>query len=283
MRHLRTTMLGVALLASAPDIAQGQAMPGMTMGNAPSPAGDAAPPPVPDDHYADRQYPAAAIDAAYRRMMQEQGGQTFYQVSANLAEYQASRDHDGYRWDAEAWFGGDINRAELRSEGTGTIDQGTENAEVQALYSRAIGPWFNLEAGVRQDITPKPARTYATIGIEGLAPYMAQTEARLFVSTRGEVLARLEGWYDQRVTQRIVLQPRVELNFSAQDAPRRRIGSGLYDAELGLRLRYEITRRFAPYVGVSYEAQTGRTADYTRAAGKDPTSTSFVAGARFWF
>lgn len=283
MRHVRTAMAGVALLASAPDIALGQAMPGMAMGNAPTPDGNAAPPPVPDDHYADRQYPAGEIDAAYRRMMREQGGQTFDQVFANLAEYQASRDHDGYRWDAEAWFGGDINRAELRSEGTGTVDQGTENAEIQALYSRAIGPWFNLEAGVRQDITPRPARTYATIGIEGLAPYMAQTEARLFVSTRGEVLARLEGWYDQRVTQHIVLQPRIELNLSAQDTPRRRIGSGLYDAELGLRLRYEITRRFAPYVGVSCETQTGRTADYTRATGKDPTTTSFVAGARFWF
>jgi len=97
------------------------------------------------------------------------------------------------------------------------------------------------------------------------------------------VLGRLEGYYDQRITQRLILQPRVELNLSAQDVPEIRLGSGLTDAELGLRLRYEISRQFAPYIGVSYEAKTGRTADFARADGKDPTTTSFVAGVRFWF
>jgi copper resistance protein B len=158
-----------------------------------------------------------------------------------------------------------------------------ESAEVQALYSRAIGPYFNLQAGVRHDFQPAPTRTYATIGFEGLAPYMFEVEGALFISDKGDVLGRLEGYYDQRLTQRLILQPRIEFNLSAQDVPESRLGSGLTNAELGLRLRYEISRQFAPYVGVSYEAKTGRTADFAHADGREPTTTSFVAGVRFWF
>uniref|UniRef100_UPI00258902F2 copper resistance protein B n=1 Tax=Pseudomonas sp. TaxID=306 RepID=UPI00258902F2 len=115
-----------------------------------------------------------------------------------------------------------------------------EEGEVQALYSRAVGPYFNLQAGVRQDFRRGPDRTYATVGFEGLAPYWFDVEGALFLSDRGDVLGRLEGYYDQRMTQRLVLQPRVELNLSAQDVPSSNIGSGVTDAEAGLRLRYEI-------------------------------------------
>lgn len=216
-------------------------------------------------------------------MMREQGGQTLYQVMFNLAEVQARAGRDGYRWDGEAWVGGDINRLWLKSEGEGAFRESVESAEVQALYSRAIGPYFNVQAGVRHDFQPSPTRTYATVGFEGLAPYMFEVEGALFLSNKGEVLGRLEGYYDQRLTQRLILQPRVEFNLSAQDVPEIRLGSGLTDAELGLRLRYEVSRQFAPYVGVSYQAKTGRTADFARADGKDPTTTSFVAGVRFWF
>jgi copper resistance protein B len=216
-------------------------------------------------------------------MMREQGGQIMHQVLFNLAEAQVRDGKDGYRWDGEAWLGGDINRAVVKSEGSGSFGERIEAAEVQVLYSRAIGPYFDLQAGLRHDFAPTPTRTYAAIGVEGLAAYMFDVEAAAFLSTEGEVLGRLEGWYDQRITQRLVLQPRVELNLSAQDVPEIGTGTGLVDAELGLRLRYEIAREFAPYVGISYEAKTGRTADYARAAGKDPTSTSFVAGVRFWF
>ena len=171
----------------------------------------------------------------------------------------------------------------MKTEGEGEFGREIESAEVQALYSRAIGPYFNLQGGVRQDLGPSPKRTYATVGFEGLAPYMFEVEGALFLSTKGDLLGRLEGYYDQRITQRLVLQPRVEFNLAAQDVPENGIGRGLTDAELGLRLRYEIRRQFAPYVGVSYLAQTGRTADFTRAQGKDPTTTSFVAGVRVWF
>ncbi|MES2095923.1 MAG: copper resistance protein B [Pseudomonadota bacterium] len=261
----------------------GGSMAGMEMTGTALPAGEAPAPPVPTDHYADRLFPATEMSRSRRDMMREQGGRPFGTVLFNLAEYQFRNGRDGYRWDGEGWFGGDINRLTVKTEGEGTFREGVDGAEVQALYSRAVGPYFNLQAGVRHDFRPIPTRTYATLGFEGLAPYMFEVEGAAFISPQGDVLARLEGYYDQRITQRLILQPRVEFNLAAQNMPRQRIGAGLTDAELGLRLRYEITRRFAPYVGVSYEAKTGRTADYARAEGQRPTSTSLVAGVRVGF
>ncbi|MBO9582035.1 MAG: copper resistance protein B [Sphingobium sp.] len=247
------------------------------------PAGDAAAPPPPMDHYADRQFPPAEMARARARMMREQGGRTLSQVMFNLAEYRAQKGGDSYHWDGEAWVGGDVDRLWLKSEGEGTFGDRLESGEAQALYSRAIDPFFNLQAGVRHDFGRGPKRTYATVGVEGLAPYMFEVEGALFLSTKGDLLGRLEGYYDQRITQRLILQPRVELNLSAQDVPESRIGAGLVDTELGLRLRYEVRRQLAPYVGISYEAKTGRTADFARADGEGPSRTSFVAGVRFWF
>lgn len=261
----------------------GMAMPGVEQTGTALPAGNAPAPAPPTDHYADRFFPNDNMEHGRAALMRQEGGQNFYQVMFNLAEFQARQGHDGYRWDGEAWFGGDINRLWVKTEGDGAFRQGVENAEVQALYSRAIGPYFNLQAGVRHDFQPPPTRTYATVGFEGLAPYMFEVNGALFLSNKGDLLGRLEGYYDQRITQRLILQPRVELNLAAQDVPETRLGAGLTDAELGLRLRYELRRQFAPYVGVSYLAQTGRTADFTRAEGKKPQTTSFVAGVRFWF
>lgn len=259
------------------------AMPSGDQAGTDLPAGSAPAPTPPMDHYADRQFPKADMAHARDMMMRESGGQTMATVMFNLAEYQARRGRDGYRWDGEAWLGGDINRLTIKSEGEGVLRQGVEAAEVQALYSRAIGPYFNLQAGVRHDFRPSPSRTYAVIGFEGLAPYWFEVEGAAFLSDKGDVFGRLEGYYDQRITQRVVLQPRIELNLSAQDVPENRIGAGLSSAELGLRLRYEVTRQFAPYVGISHEAKIGQTARYARANGDDPTTTSFVAGMRIWF
>lgn len=264
------------------------AMPGMAMPEPEAtgtdlPPGDAPAPAPPTDHYAARFFSHDEIERAHRAMMREQGGRNFSTVMFNLAEYQFRNGRDGYRWDGEAWFGGDINRLTLKSEGEGAFREGVDSAEIQALYSRAIGPYFNLQAGVRHDFQPSPTRTYATVGFEGLSPYLFEVEGAAFVSEKGDVLGRLEGYYDQRITQKLILQPRVELNLSAQDVPENRLGAGLTNAELGLRLRYEVVREFGPYVGISYDAKTGRTADFARADGKDSTSTSFVAGVHFWF
>ena len=259
-------------------------MPGMNQGARSSPPiGSAPPPAAPSDHYADRDYPKADMERARNAMMKEQGGQLNYLFMLNLNEVQLYQGQAGYRWDGEAWFGGDINRLTLKSEGTANFRNGFSDAEVQALYSRAIDPYFNLQAGVRQDLASKLHETYGAFGFEGLAPYWFEVSGAAFVSTRGHVLGRLEGYYDQNITQRLILQPRVELNFAAQNVPEDEIGVGLINAELGLRLRYEITREIAPYIGVSYDTKVGQTAAYASQDGKPVSNVSFVAGLRVWF
>lgn len=247
------------------------------------PAGDAPPPPQPTTWAADGAHDPADMARVRAALWKEHGGATLSQLMFNLAEYRMHKGRDGFRWDGEAWMGGDINRVVIRTEGEATAGKGVDSAEIQALYSRAIGPYFNLQAGVRQDITPHPARTYASIGVEGLAPYWFDVEATLFLSNKGDMLGRVEGYYDQRITQRLILQPRVELNLAAQDVAENGIGAGLSDAELGLRLRYEIAREFAPYIGISHDRKFGDTARFARALGEERSSTSFVTGIRFWF
>lgn len=247
------------------------------------PPGEAPAPPPPADWYADRVFPKDAMEHSRHAMMIENGAQKVGFVSLNLAEYQARKGRDGFRWEGEAWYGGDINRLTLKSEGETAFGEGIESGEAQALYSRAIGPYFNAQAGVRQDFGHGPDRTYATVGFEGLAPYWFEVEGALFLSNKGDLLARLEGSYDQRITQKLILQPMVEVNFAAQDVPESGIGSGLSDLELGLRLRYEIVREFAPYVGVEWGRKVGDTARFARASDEDADSVSLVAGLKLWF
>lgn len=245
--------------------------------------GDTPAPAPPTDHAADSVFGADQMASSRAMLRHENGGMPAYSVVFNLAEYRVQKRGDAYRWDGEGWFGGDINRFVVKTEGEGAVRGGLENGEVQALYSRALDPWFNLQAGVRHDFKPGPARTYATIGFEGIAPYWFEVEGALFLSEKGDLLGRLEGYYDQRITQHLILQPRVELNFAAQDIPANRIGSGLSDAELGLRLRYEIKREFAPYVGISWERKVGDSAKFARANGDRVQATSLVVGIRTWF
>jgi len=242
-----------------------------------------SPPPRPAlDHAADRYYDPAAMAAARDQLRKEHGGSTVSMVMANLAEYQSAPGGGGYRWDGEAWIGGDINRFVVKSEGDGSRRGGLGSAEAQGLISHAVGPYFDLQAGVRQDFAPR-GRTYATVGFQGLAPYWFDVSGALFLSTKGELLGRLESTYDLRLTQRLILQPRAELNFAAQNTAQTQTGSGLSNAELGLRLRYEIKREFAPYIGVSWDRKIGKTADYARARGEDVGGATFVAGIRAWF
>ncbi len=247
------------------------------------PAGDAPAPPPPRDWYADRYFPKAEMDHARHAMMVENGGQRVGFISLNLAEYQARKGRDGFRWEGEGWYGGDIHRLTVKSEGETAFGEGLDAAEAQLLYSRAIGPYFNAQAGLRQDFGHGPDRTHAVIGFEGLAPYWFEVEGALFLSDKGDLTVRIEGSYDQRITQRLIVQPMAEMNFAAQNVPESGIGAGLSDVELGLRLRYEIVREFAPYVGVEWARKVGSTARYTRADGDDADSVSLVAGVKLWF
>lgn len=246
------------------------------------PAGDAPAPAPPSDWYADRIFPKAEMDHARHAMMVESGGLLVGYTSLDL-EYQSRKGHDGYSWNGEVWYGGDINRLTIKSEGEGAFGEGLEGTETQLLYSRAIGPYFNAQAGVRQDFGPGADRTYATIGFEGLAPYWFEVEGALFLSDKGDLLGRFEAEYDQRITQKLVLQPAAEVSFALQDVPESGIGSGVSDVELGLRLRYEIVKEFAPYVGVAWSRKLGDTARFARIAGEDVESTSLVIGVRTWF
>lgn len=252
-----------------------------------SPATEAIPqgvaPPVPADHAADSLYDPAVMARARAAMVRESGGMTFSQLMIDRLEYRAQRGDDGYHWEGEGWIGGDIHRLAIKSEGEGDVGGRLGSAEVQALYSRAIDPWWNIVAGVRQDFRPQPQRSYATIGIEGLAPYWFEVEAQAFLSDKGDAHLRLEGSYDQRLTQRLILQPAVEVNIAAQDVSDIGIGSGLSNTEIGLRLRYEFAREFAPYVGINWERSFGDTARYARAAGDRASVASLVMGIRFWF
>ena len=242
-----------------------------------------ATPPVPTDHAAEAFYDSAVMARARAAMLKESGGIAFSQLMVDRLEYHAQKGGDGYRWKGEGWIGGDINRLMIKSEGEGEIGNTLESAELQALYGRAIDPWWNIVGGIRQDFRPQPQRTYATIGIEGLAPYWFEVEGQIFLSDSGDAHLRLEADYDQRITQRLILQPAVEVNFAAQNVPELGIGSGLSDVELGLRLRYEIAHEFAPYLGINWERKLGGSARYARAADEPFSATSLVAGVRFWF
>jgi copper resistance protein B len=239
-------------------------------------------------HAADSIWGAEAMAEAREVLTKSHGAMTTGMVMIERLEARvpAEGGDTGYVWDAQAWYGGDISRFVLKTEGEGVFGGefgGTlEDAEVQALYSRAIGPFFDLQAGVRFDPEPD-SRTHAVIGIQGLAPYMFHVDGALFLSDRGDLTARLEAEYDQKITQALILQPRVELELAAQDIPEREIGAGLTKIEPGLRLRYEIIREFAPYVGVEYEAKLGQTADLARAEGEDPDRFKFLIGLRAWF
>jgi copper resistance protein B len=244
--------------------------------------GNAAPPAVILDSAVDHYYGAGPMDRARDVLASEHGGGLISKVMANIFEYAAVDEGSGYRWDLEAWYGGDIHRLVFKTEGEGVEGDGAEFVETQALYSRAVGRYTDFQAGLRYDFEPD-GRAYATVSVESLLPYWFEVEAALFLSDRGDAFARLEASHDLRFTQRLILQPRIELEIAAQDVPDSRIGSGVSSAELGLRLRYEIRREFAPYIGVNFEKSFGQTADFARAAGGDDEETSFVAGLRAWF
>ena len=235
-------------------------------------------------HAADLIWGESAMAPSRAQLAHENGGMKTGMIMLERLEARVPTDggDTGYVWDAQGWYGGDLNRFVVKSEGEGEFGAELEDAEIQALYSRAIGPFFDLQAGVRYDIEPD-SRAHAVIGVQGLAPYMFHVDGAVFLSEQGDLTARIEGEYDQKITQRLILQPRVELELSAQDIPEREIGAGLTKVEPGLRLRYEFTPEFAPYVGVEYEAKLGETADIAKAAGEDPDGLKLLVGLRAWF
>jgi len=203
-------------------------------------------------------------------------------VMIDQLEVRATDGPDPWVLDAQMWIGQDLNKLWLKTE-VEQLDGQTEEAEVQALYSRAIASYWDLQVGWRHDIRPKPNRDWLAIGFEGLAPYWFEIDAAAFVGESGQLAARLEAEYEWMFTQRWVLSPEMEVNLHTKNDQQTGTGSGLSDLELGLRLRYEIRREFAPYIGVNWTKKFGNTADFARDEGEDSSDVQIVAGVRVWF
>lgn len=233
-------------------------------------------------HAADLLFDSGDMAAAREGLRVENGDFRALWLMADQLELRREDGENRYAWDVQGWYGGDINKFWAKSEGVKSPGE-TEHAEVQMLWSRAIHPWFDFQAGMRRDFRPGPERTYLVLGVQGLMPYRFEVDAAAFVSDEGEFSARLEGEYDLWLTQRTILQPRMEINVSAEDVPELAVGSGLSSMELGLRLRHQIRREFSPYLGVEYERVFGGTADYARRAAREVSGWSVVAGLQAWF
>jgi copper resistance protein B len=188
-----------------------------------------------------------------------------------------------FRWDGQGWVGTDYDKLWIKSEGTlqgnGTLGDGQQ----QFLYSRAITTYFDLQGGLRSDLDSRPTRDWAAFGIQGLAPYFFDLELSGFVSGEGHLAGKLEASYDLLLTQQLILQPQIEIDVYSKADPARLVGAGFSDIDTGLRLRYEFSRKFAPYLGVVYEGRFGQTANLARQAGESTGDVRFVFGVRVWF
>lgn len=285
--------LAAALLCTAPALAQSHAghdhhadhdkeeqadpSPGPTMELPPPEEAGSGPP-----RAADAIWGAAAMAPSRAALKREHGDMPVTWIQADRLEYQARAGHAGLLWDLQGYYGGTTSKLWLKSEGEAALGKGVEDAEVQALWSKAVAPYWDLQVGVRQDLAGE-TDTHAVVGIQGLAPYLFEIDAALFLSQRGDLTARIEAELDQRITQRLILQPRLELSLAAQDNAARKVGAGIDKIAAGLRLRYEIVPEFAPYVGIEQGWKLGGSARYARLAGEDPGVTSVVMGLRFWF
>ena len=294
LRFTRQPGVGLALLLLAWPWApaQGESMPGMdhssvpgtAMGamdhsqmpsmQAPAPTRSRTPIPVLTD--ADR----AAVYQGPSGHIHGPSLNTFLLV--DQLEWQDADPGGSVAWEVEGWVGGDRDRLWLRSEGERTRCV-TEHAELQALWGHAIGPWWDLVGGLRQDFKPGTPQTWAALGLQGMALYNFESQVTAYLGEDGQAALRLKGDYDLLLTQRLILQPSAEVNLYSRNDRQRGLGAGLADSEIGLRLRYEIRREFAPYIGVTWNRSYGRSADYARDEAELDNDPRLVLGLRLWF
>jgi copper resistance protein B len=187
------------------------------------------------------------------------------------------------RYDGQAWLGTDTDKIWIKSEGLLDPDGRFTDGQHEVLLDRAISPYFDLQAGMRVDLDDATTRSWAALGLQGMSLYFFDVEATAYVSDRGRFAARFKTSYDLLLTQKLILQPAIELNLYSKPDVARDLGSGLSDLDAGLRLRYEITHKFAPYVGLSYAARFFQSADIASRTGQPPADTRFAFGIRTWF
>jgi len=187
------------------------------------------------------------------------------------------------RWDAEGWAGTDHNRLWLKSEGFFNEHGKVEDGDHEVLYDRPVTTYFDLQGGLRYDLDSGPQRWWAAFGIEGLAPQFFNLQATAYARDAGHFAGRVVASYDLLLTQRLIAQPEIELNFYSKKDPARAIGTGLSEIDTGLRIRYELSRKFAPYVGVAYNGKFGETAGFVRDEGEIVNDLRVVFGFRVWY
>jgi copper resistance protein B len=214
-------------------------------------------------------------------LMRMEDDAPFGMIVLDQFEWREVDEQDAQAWELQAYYGTDYNKLWFETEGERVAS--AESGRAELLWDRIISPWWSLQSGVRHDFSEGPSRTWAAIGLQGLAPYFFEIDAAFYVGEQGRTAARFSAEYDMLITQRWVLQPEIEFQLYGKDDIANAMGSGLVDAELGIRLRYEIRREFAPYIGIHRERKFGETADLAREAREDVDELSFVAGLRVWF
>lgn len=206
----------------------------------------------------------------------------FHGLLMDRLERARTRDNSFTVYDVHAWFGRDYDRAVLKAEGE--VDGGRlQEARTELLWGHAVAAYWDTQLGVRYDGGVEPSRGWLAFGVQGLAPYWFEMEITGYVGENGRTALSVEAEYELLLTQKLILQPRVEADFYGKRDAERETGSGLSDLAAGVRLRYEIRREFAPYIGLERSAKFGGTADFARAGGEQTMETRAVAGLRFWF
>lgn len=215
------------------------------------------------------------------------GDETYIFLAADRLEYALNSQSNSFIWEIQGSIGGDLRKFHFKTEGELLTAKKSGKMVFQALYSRAISTYFNFYIGARFDMAydrrVAQTRSFAVFGIQGLAPYFWEIDASLFISRKGDISASFEASYDLPITQRLIGQPSIETAIAVQEVSKWCIGSGFNYVELGFRLRYEIVREFAPYIGILWNRKLGETADFTRAAGENVSIVSLVGGLRIWF
>jgi copper resistance protein B len=210
--------------------------------------------------------------------------QIFGHVLFDQLEGRTNGPDNEFRWDGEGWIGTDMNKLWLKSEGFLEHGKATDG-DTEALYDRPIPflRYFDWQTGVRYDLDSDPGRTWGAIGIEGMAPYFFEFAPTFYFSNSGRFAGKITGSYDLLITQRLIAQPQIEMNFYSKSEPSRGIGTGLSELDTGLRLRYEISRKFAPYIGFAYTQTFGETATFTQEGGGIVHDPRFIFGVRVWY
>lgn len=263
---------------AAPGASQGAAhdmdsMPGMTMGPM---QGGRAPADARSSDYSD------GVAASPTHELHMHGGASVGMLLVDQLEAFHGRDANGQSWEIQGWYGNDSDKLWLRSEGERSLGK-LEDANVEAFWNHNMATFWSTQLGVRHDFGEGPARNWAAFGVQGLAPYWFELEATGYVGSGSRTAARLRAEYELLLTQRLILQPEAELNLYGKNDPQRRTGSGISDVQFGLRMRYEIRRQFAPYIGVNWVRRVGTSADYARQDRQPVLDRQIVAGVRIWF